>query len=41
LPNTYVGDNKGRATAGSAKGLLASVYLTTGDKVNAAAKAKK
>ncbi len=41
LPNTYVGDNKGRATAGTAKGLLASVYLTTGDKTNAAAKAKE
>jgi starch-binding outer membrane protein, SusD/RagB family len=41
LPNTTTGDNKGRATAGSAKGLLASVYLTLGDKVNAAAKAKE
>jgi starch-binding outer membrane protein, SusD/RagB family len=33
--------NEGRATAGAAKGLLASVYLTLGDKVNAAAKAKE
>jgi len=41
LPNTYVGDDKGRATAGTAKGLLASVYLTIGDKTNAAAKAKE
>jgi starch-binding outer membrane protein, SusD/RagB family len=41
LPNTTTGDNKGRATAGSAKGLLASVYLTLGDKVNAATKAKE
>jgi starch-binding outer membrane protein, SusD/RagB family len=41
LPNTHVGDNKGRATAGSAKGLLAAVYLTLGDKTNAAAKAKE
>lgn len=36
LPATYSGDNKGRATAGAAKGLLASVYLTIGDKANAA-----
>lgn len=41
LPNTTSGDDKGRATAGAAKGLLASVYLTLGDKVNAAAKAKE
>ncbi len=41
LPNTYPANEKGRATAGSAKGLLASVYLTLGDKANAAAKAKE
>ena len=41
LPNTYTGDDKGRATAGTAKGLLAAVYLTLGDKINAAAKAKE
>jgi hypothetical protein len=41
LPNTYTGTDKGRASAGSAKGLLASVYLTTGDKTNAALKAKE
>jgi hypothetical protein len=41
LPNTYTGNDKGRATAGSAKGLLAAVYLTLGDKTNAAAKAKE
>jgi starch-binding outer membrane protein, SusD/RagB family len=41
LPSTMTGDNKGRATAGAAKGLLASVYLTLGDKINAAAKAKE
>lgn len=41
LPNTYSGADKGRATAGAAKGLLASVYLTLGDKTNAAAKAKE
>jgi starch-binding outer membrane protein, SusD/RagB family len=41
LPNTTTGDDKGRATAGAAKGLLASVYLTLGDKINAAAKAKE
>lgn len=40
LPPTYAGDDKGRATAGAAKGLLAAVYLTLGDKVNAAATAK-
>jgi starch-binding outer membrane protein, SusD/RagB family len=33
--------NEGRATAGAAKGLLASVYLTLGDKVNAASKSKE
>ncbi len=37
--NTF--PNEGRATAGAAKGLLASVYLTLGDKVNAAAKSKE
>lgn len=41
LPNTYSGADKGRATAGAAKGLLAAVYLTIGDKTNAAAKAKE
>ncbi len=41
LPNTYGASDKGRATAGAAKGLLASVYLTLGDKINAAAKAKE
>jgi starch-binding outer membrane protein, SusD/RagB family len=41
LPNTVTGADKGRATAGSAKGLLASVYLTLGDKTNAALKAKE
>lgn len=41
LPNTYTGADKGRATAGAAKGLLAAVYLTLGDKTNAAAKAKE
>lgn len=41
LPNTYTGDNKGRATAGSAKGLLAAVYLTRGDNTNAALFAKQ
>ncbi len=41
LPNTNSAANKGRATAGSAKGLLAAVYLTLGDKTNAAAKAKE
>ncbi len=40
LPNSYTGANKGRATAGAAKGLLASVYLTMGDKLNAALVAK-
>jgi starch-binding outer membrane protein, SusD/RagB family len=41
LPNTYGAADKGRATAGAAKGLLAAVYLTLGDKANAAAKAKE
>ena len=42
LPNTNVSANdKGRATAGSAKGLLAAVYLTLGDKANAAMVAKQ
>jgi starch-binding outer membrane protein, SusD/RagB family len=39
--NNVTYPNEGRATAGAAKGLLASVYLTLGDKVNAAAKAKE
>jgi hypothetical protein len=41
LPATYNTADKGRATVGAAKGLLASVYLTLGDKTNAAAKAKE
>lgn len=41
LPNTYGASDKGRATAGAAKGLLAAVYLTLGDKTKAAAKAKE
>jgi hypothetical protein len=41
LPPTNSAANAGRATAGSAKGLLASVYLWMGDKTNAAAKAKE
>lgn len=41
LPDKNTGADLGRATAGSAKGLLASVYLTLGDKVNAAAKSKE
>ena len=41
LPNSHGAADKGRATAGAAKGLLASVYLTLGDKTNAAAKAKE
>jgi len=41
LPNTYGVNDKGRATAGAAKGLLAAVYLTLGDKTNAATKAKE
>lgn len=39
LPPTNTGDNVGRATAGAAKGLLASVYLTLNRKSEAAAKA--
>jgi len=35
------GNDKGRATAGAAKGLLAAVYLTIGDKPNAALYAKQ
>ena len=41
LPPINVSASKGRATAGAAKGLLASVYLWLGDKTNAAAKAKE
>ncbi|MFN0048005.1 MAG: RagB/SusD family nutrient uptake outer membrane protein, partial [Cytophagales bacterium] len=41
LPNRYTGDDIGRASAGSAKGLLAKVYLTNGQKAEAAAKAKE
>lgn len=41
LPDTYDADNKGRATKGAAQGLLASVYLTIGDKTNAALVAKQ
>jgi len=42
LPGTYnLLADKGRATAGAAKGLLASVYLWLGDKTNAASKAKE
>ncbi len=41
LPASYGTSDKGRATSGAAKGLLASVYLTLGDKTNAAAKAKE
>jgi hypothetical protein len=39
--NNITFPNEGRATAGAAKGLLASVYLTLGDKVNAAIKSKE
>ena len=39
LPNTYAANDKGRATAGAAKGILAGVYLTIGNKTEAAAKA--
>jgi hypothetical protein len=35
------GDDLGRATSGAAKSLLAAVYLTIGDKTNAAATAKE
>ncbi len=41
LPNRYIGNDLGRASAGAAKGLLASVYLTLKDKTNAALKAKE
>lgn len=41
LPNTFTGENKGRASAGAAKGLLAAVYLTLKDKPNAALYAKQ
>jgi len=40
LPKTVTGNDKGRATSGSAKGILASVYLTLGgseNKIKAAA----
>jgi len=40
LPATNGALDKGRATSGAAKALLASVYLTLGDKTNAAATAK-
>ena len=40
LPAKNTGDDKGRATAGAAKSLLAAVYLTLDDKVNAALWAK-
>jgi hypothetical protein len=40
LPARYSGNDLGRASAGAAKGLLASVYLTIGDKNNAAITAK-
>lgn len=40
LPAGYTGADKGRATAGAAKGLLAAVYLTIGDNNNAALKSK-
>jgi starch-binding outer membrane protein, SusD/RagB family len=39
LPLSYQLDDKGRATSGAAKGLLANVYLWMGDNTNAAAKA--
>ena len=39
LPLSYQADDKGRATSGAAKGLMANVYLWMGDKTNAAAKA--
>ena len=39
--NNTLFPNSGRATAGAAKGLLAAVYLTLGDKANAATKAKE
>lgn len=40
-PSEYNDVDKGRATGGSAKGLLAKVYLTKGDWANAAQKAKE
>lgn len=40
LPARNSGDDLGRATSGAARSLLASVYLTLGDKTNAAAAAK-
>jgi hypothetical protein len=40
LPVRNTGDDLGRATQGAARGLLASVYLTLGDKTNAALAAK-
>lgn len=41
LPNRNTGEDLGRATAGTAKGLLAKVYLTLNDKPRAAAKSKE
>ena len=41
LPSSYPADEKGRATSGAAKALMANVYLWMGDKSNAAAKALK
>lgn len=35
LPLSYSGDNIGKATKGAANGLIAKVYLTTGDSQNA------
>jgi hypothetical protein len=40
LPAQYAGADLGRASSGAAKGILASVYLTLGDKTNAALVAK-
>lgn len=40
-PSAYNDVDKGRATGGAAKGLLAKVYLTKGDWSNAAQKAKE
>lgn len=39
LPSSYPADDKGRATSGAAKALMANVYLWMGDKSNAATKA--
>ena len=39
LPDSYSGDNIGRATKGAATGLLAKVYLTTGNLAGAAQRA--